>query len=183
MKSNKQTDNKYSPNSGIDSRMHWVYLLLVYLGMEMIIELKQRGLTPRNISSQTKSRIIQVAAQHQSNNEKRRHKLIANLDEHIEEKEYVAVTKERIRESLKGECTSNRIIDLAGLKGGVAATLCRPCVEAKIDTLEHDTILEFEKYFFENEGNMSPSDIFNHIRDQIIETKRGGLSLLFQKHK
>ena len=152
---NKQTDertyhlHKYSPNSGIDSRMHWVYLLLFYLGMERIIELKQRGLTPRHISSQTKSRIIQVAAQYQSDNDKRRHKLVANLNDHVEE-EYAAATKERIRESLNGECTSNRIIDLEGLKGGVAATLCRPCFDAKINTLEQDTILEFEKYFFAN---------------------------------
>ena len=178
MKNNKQTDNKDSPNSGIDSRMHWVYLLLFYLGMERTIELKQRGLTPRHISSQTKSRIIQVAAQYQSDNDKRRHKLVANLNDHVEE-EYAAATKERIRESLNGECTSNRLIDLEGLKGGVAATLCRPCVEAKIHTLEQDTILEFEKYFFANEGNMSPSDIFkSYKRSQGRSKKREYQSLV-----
>jgi len=63
--------------------MHWVYLLLFYLGMERTIELKQRSLTPRHISSQTKSRIIQVAAQYQSDNDKRRHKLVANLNDHV----------------------------------------------------------------------------------------------------
>ena len=102
--------------------------------MERIIELKQRGLTPRNISSQRNSRIIQVAAQHQSNNDKRRHIMISSLDEHIEEREYASETKERLRESIDGECTSNRIIDLDGLRGGVASTLCRPCVESHINT-------------------------------------------------
>ena len=50
-------------------------------------------------------------------------------------------------------CALNRIIDLADLKTGVSATLCKPCVEAKIDSIENDTILEMEKYYFANQGN------------------------------
>jgi len=61
----------------------------------------------------------------------------------------------------------------------VAATLCRSCVEAKIHTLEQDTILEFKKYFFANEGNMSPSDIFkSYKRSQGRSKKRKYQSLV-----
>ena len=85
--------------------------------MERLIEIKQRGLTPRNISPQKKSSIIQIAAQYQSDSEKRQG--------------YESIVKDRLLETDNGETGNNRIIGIEDLRDGVA-TICRPCVEAKI---------------------------------------------------
>ena len=68
--------------------------------------------------SAKKSSIIQIAAQYQSDSEKRQR--------------YESIVKERLLETDNGDTGNNRIIGIEDLRDGVATTLCRPCVEAKI---------------------------------------------------
>ena len=118
--------------------------------MERRIHLKQRGLTPRNITPKRKSHIIQVAAQHQSKIAKEKHKLLSSIDEKIKERHYADLAKERLQE--ESIDNSNCLIGINNLKDGIAATLCRPCVERKIETIEEDTIMDFDKFFVSNEA-------------------------------
>lgn len=63
------------------------------------------------------------------------------------------------------ETGTNHIIDLERLKGGVAAMLCRPCVEATLESLEDDTILEF-KFFLQTKGPYHLQLFSNHTKEQ-----------------
>ena len=135
--------------------------------MERLIEIKQRGLTPRNISPQKKSSIIQIAAQYQSDSKKRQG--------------YESIVKERLLETDNGDTGNNRIIGIEDLRDGVATTLCRPCVEAKIQNVEEDTILEFEKYFMEKESSMSSFAIFKAYKELKIKSKKRKLGNFLAK--
>ena len=74
-------------------------------------------------------------------------------------------------ETDNGDTGNNRIIGIEDLRDGVATTLCRPCVEAKIQNVEEDTILEFEKYFMKKESSMSSSEIFKVYKELKIKSK------------
>ena len=80
--------------------------------MHQIIEIKQRGLTPRNISPNKKSTIIQVAAQHQSNYEKDKHRLSAPLTNILD---YETQANSKLTQSPQQTC-GNRIIGIGELK-------------------------------------------------------------------
>ena len=147
--------------------------------MERRIHLKQRGLTPRNITPKMKSHIIQVAAQHQSNIAKEKHQLLSSLDEQIKERQYADLAKERLQEDSIDN--SNRLIGIDNLRDGIAATLCRPCVEQKIETVKEDTIMDFEGFSFQNEFTMSPSSIFASYKVSKIKNKRRKLNTFLQR--
>ena len=147
--------------------------------MERIIELKQRGLTPRNISANKKSTIIQVAAQHQSNSEKEKHRHIASL---TNISEYETQVNCKLTES-PNETSGNRIVSIAELKNGVDATLCRECTTEKIRTIEDDTILSFEKYFMQNEDSMSSKEIFATYKKNRDRNKKRKLDLFLSNAK
>lgn len=107
----------------------------------------------KNVSYEAE--VTQVAAQHQSNSAKETHKLLSNLDDQIKEKEYADLAKERLDDSTDNY---NRLVGIN--REGIALTLCRPCVEQKLETLEKDSIIDFEKFFVKHESTMSPSRIF-----------------------
>ena len=79
--------------------------------MQHIIEIKQRGLTPRNISPTKKSTIIQIAVQHQSNNEKENQRITVSFDQN---KVYECAVTTKLEEVFKVE-TVNCIIGIGEL--------------------------------------------------------------------
>lgn len=81
--------------------------------MEGGVHLKRCSLTPRNITPKKKSKIIQVAVQHQSISAKVTHKLLASLDDQLKEKEYADLAKEILQESIDN---FNHLIDINNLR-------------------------------------------------------------------
>ena len=147
--------------------------------MQHIIEIKQRGLTPRNISPTKKSTIIQIAVQHQSNNEKENQRITVSFDQN---KAYESAVTTKLEEASEVE-TGNRIIGIRELNDGINSTFCRPCVENKLETIETDTVLDFEKLYFENEKYMTPTAIFETFKRNKKRNHRRNLDRFYKKAK
>ena len=82
-------------------------------------------------------------------------------------------------ETDNGDTGNNRIIGIEDLRDGVVTTLCRPCVEAKIQNLEEDTIMEFEKFFMEKESSMSSTAIFQSLQEITAEKQKEEVRNIF----
>lgn len=152
--------------------------ILSFTIIQQIIYLKQRKLTPYNIPPSTKSTSIQLTAQHQSKYNKEKLWVTVSLEENTT---YKSVITTKLKELAKGKY-ENWIIETGDLKEGINVTFFH-CVKERLDTIKADTVLDFETYFFENEGIIASLAIFTFFKKKNKKNKKINLDLLFPKQK
>ena len=84
---------------------------------------------------------------------------MVSLDDQVKGTQCEDLTKKRLQETETIE-TSNHLVGINNLTEGISITLCQPYVEQKLESIEKDSILDFEQYFFKNGSTISPSSIF-----------------------
>ena len=116
----------------------------------------RRGLTPRNLTPEERSRDIQVKCQKRNNVERVRHysqkvghqidvEVIGYADDEVET--YANVVDRKLRD-LDLRCGNKRFVDLGALTDSVNQLACGQCARETIGEVEDDVMKQF-KYLLE----------------------------------
>ena len=120
----------------------------------------RRGLTPRNLTPEERSRDIQVKCQKRNNVERERHhsqkvghqidmEVIRYADDEVET--YADVVDRKLRD-IDLRCGNKRFVDLGALTDSVNQLACGQCARETIAEVEDD-VMKWFKYFVRDHKN------------------------------